>query len=328
MSALAMQSQNSSAQKSNDVAPTVGAYEASTPQFGDLLEDMSGKLSNLFSITAEVAKLQKGERLKFPTGTEIGKREVRSLQSQFIRELKSLRKYFAAAKKPKKNNRQRRPFTGFGMPIYIDDSLREFFRHADLGPVLRPTAHDAKGNPTECDSDGTQLKEYLALILDSGITARGMLTPLFNIYVRVNHMPYTDGNRTYLKATPEMYQFFGRDFEELRSQDESEPRQETLTVKNPVTGEKEKKKVDIPPFDPNRFRYSDIMRILSFHWVPADQLTDDKRAALESSVVRERLTQEQHLVSDTNACYRAQEAPQRKEQRTARRRTTQPVPTR
>ena len=318
-----MQMQNSAAQNPTEATANVGAYDASTVQFGEILEHLSTQLTRLFTLTGEVAKLQKGERLKFQSGQEIGKREVRSLQSQFVRELKSLRKYYAAAKKPKKNNRQRRPFTGFGMPIYIDKDLREFFRRADLGPALRPTAWDAKGNPTAYDQDSNHLKAYLALILENGITARGMLTPLFNIYVRVNRMPYTDGNRTYLKATPEMHEFFRKDFDRLRQQDEAQPRQETVTTKLP-TGEKKKEKVSIAPFDPNRFRYSDIMRILSFHWVPVDQLSEDQRAALEDAQVRERLTMEQHLVSDTNACYRAQEAPARKEQRTARRRVTQP----
>ena len=323
MSNQSMQASSAASSTTTATPAAPGAYDASTTQFGELLDHLCNQLSHLFSLTSEVAKLQKGERLKFPTGQEIGKREVRSLQSQFVREFKGLRKYFAAAKKPKKNNRTRRPFTGFGMPIYVDSSLREFFKRADLGPIMRPTSLDAKGNPVECDSDGTPLKAFLSLILDTGITARGMLTPLFNIYVRVNQMPYTDGNRTYLRATPEMKEFFARDFEQLRRQDEAEPRQETVTVKKP-NGEKEKKKVPIPPFDPARFRYSDIMRILSFHWVPVEQLSEQERALLESTEVRERLVEEQHIVSDTNACYRAQEAPARKQQRADRRHSQAP----
>ena len=324
MATISMSAANNQATANTQAAPAVvGAYDASTTQFGELLDHLVTQLNHLFSLTTEVAKLQKGERLKFPTGQEIGKREVRSLQSQFAKEFKGLKKYFAAAKKPKKNNRTRRPFTGFGMPIYIDSSLREFFKRADLGPIMRPTSLDAKGNPVECDSDGTPLKEFLSLILDTGITARGMLTPLFNIYVRVNQMPYTDGNRTYLRATPEMREFFARDFEELRRKDEEEPRQETVTIKKP-NGEKEKKKVPIAPFDPARFRYSDIMRILSYHWVPAEQLSPEEIALLSSPEVRERLVEEQHIVSDTNACYRAQEAPARKQQRADRRHSQAP----
>ena len=174
---------------------TVSSTDMSPSQFGDVLDNMSTQLGQLFQITAEVAKLQKGERLKFPTGQEIGKREVRSLQSQFVKELKSLRKMFAAAKKPKKNNRARRPFTGFGTPIYISETLKNFFRTANLGPALQPVEVDEKGNPTKFVENG-QLRDYIQLILEHGVTARGMLTPLFNIYVRVNQMPYTDGNRT------------------------------------------------------------------------------------------------------------------------------------
>lgn len=321
MSALAAQTQMAANQGQTETATSSNPYDASNSQFAEIVEHLITQVQQLFSLTGEVAKLQKGDRLKFPNGQEIGKREVRSLQSQYIRELRSLRKYHAAAKKPKKNNRQRRPFTGFGMPIYIDEILGKFFDRSELGMALRPKAFDAKGDPTEYENTNQPIKNFLALILKNNITARGMLTPLFNIYVRVNHMPYTDGNRTFLKATPEMYEFFGKDFEKLRQQDEQNPRQETVTVKNPLTGEKEKKKINIPPFNPERFRYSDIMRILSFHWIPTEDLSDKQKQLLENAEVRERLTQEQHLVSDTNACYRAQEAPQRKEQRTARRRT-------
>ena len=309
-------------------------YDVTTQKFRQHLEGLISQFNDIIKLTTDVAQIGKGEKRVLSSEelqvfglreALVGRRELRSIQSQFARELKSLSKFFTAAKKPRRARSERKPFTGFGIPIFISKELQNFFRAVNLGPALMATATDVKGRPTESAPAEQQLSFYLQLLLEQGITARGMLTPLFNIYVRVNNMAYRDGNRTYLRATKEMYQFFGENFKELTQRDKATQRVEK--VRRKVGGQTITESLPLPPFDPARFRYSDIMRILSFHWLAAKLLTEPQKTALADEQTRSRLLEEQQLVSMTNACYRAAEAPARKEERAARRKVAQPART-
>ena len=297
-----------------------GEYDVDSKQFRDILEEMEDQVKDLFKLGAEVARLEKGARLQFPSGQEVGRREMRTLEAQFVKRLRGLVRYHVAARKPKRQAREKKPFTGFGIPIYISEKLQSFFRSVNLGPAYQITAVNDKGQPSEC-KPAEALSKYLQLLLEHGITARGMLTPLFNIYIRANQMQYQEDERTYLRATPEMKKFFQEEFDDLRRRDLETPRKKTYRKK--VDGKTVKLTRDHEPFNPDKFHYSDIMRILAYHWVPVDKLTEEQKQTLANAEVREHLLQEQKLVSDTNACYRAKEAPAKKDARAARRRTGQ-----
>lgn len=156
------------------------------------------------------------------------------------------------------------------------------------------------------------------LLINQGITSPALLTPLFSIYAKVNNMQ-DPANRQYLKATPDMHQFFEGTFNDLNKQDIAEPRTTRQRKKDPVTGQTVTEEVPIPPFTAERFRYANFQSIVSLNRVPKDTLTVEQKEFLDTPDIKARLADEQHLVSSTLAFYRQQSEVQRKQERAAKR---------
>lgn len=115
--------------------------------------------------------------------------------------------------------------------------------------------------------------EPLATSIDVGIANVAVLTPLFNIYAHVNNMT-VPGELQFLSATPLMHKYFAADF------------------------------AAIPNFDPNRFRYASLQRLINRNIVPADQLTPFQQVALQDPSLHEYLASLQRYLSRVLAIYR------------------------
>lgn len=289
-------------------------FEVSAKDFRTKLDKMCNEFQNLITLTNAVAELKKGEYLEYPDRTRLGKRELRSLQSQFSRELKNLAKYFTAAKK-RKARKGKRPGTGFVIPIYVSDSLRTFFSQANLGSAYL-SEQDGQGNVTW--KEAGKLKDYLQLLTSQSITSPALLTPLFSIYAKVNNMQ-DPNNRQFLSATRDMHQYFGTTFQRLREQDLAKPKTTHVRRKDPSSGQTLTEEVSIPPFDPSRFRYANFQSIVSFNRVPKEELSENQKVFLQSDDVKQRLSDEQTLVSSTLSFYRQQSEVQRKSERAEKR---------
>ena len=66
-------------------------------------------------------------KLQYPNGDIIGRKELKSLNSQFVKEMKDLKKYYTAHGKRKKRKRKEGSTSGFKNPILVDDNMRRFF---------------------------------------------------------------------------------------------------------------------------------------------------------------------------------------------------------
>lgn len=171
------------------------ALNLGTKEFGAQLSALTKQHSNLLKLASKVYALKKTERLQFPDGSTIGRKELRALSSQFTKELKSLKRNYVAHGKKKRRTRKAGGSAGFKNPILVSEDMRQFFSVANLGP----------SNPDQPAS--VPLNTQLA-VGQNGVTTRAILTPLFNIYAQVNGMQQDPANRQFLTSTPQMDQYF------------------------------------------------------------------------------------------------------------------------
>lgn len=295
----------------------------SVQQIKDMTDLMATRFRLMLRLTAAVAVLAKGEKIRYPNGLKIGnqtyfpeglevsKKELRQLESQFVKEIKDLPKYFREASKKKKTARANGN-NGFSKPIQVSDELRNFFNSVKLGPAYA-AQEDAEGNITYVPT-GHDLSEYLRKFLDEGVTSSSLLTPLFSLYAQLTNMQLPD-EPAFLKASPEMMKHFASIFKKLEAEDKEKLAQklaekeekikENLAKGKKIDREKELKKVRENVFNPNRFSYSRIPSLVSKCSIPKSSLSEERQEYLKKEEVVNAVKEEQAIVSQTLNHYRA-----------------------
>ena len=253
--------------------PEQDPFLLSPKEFTAKLDQIVKHLNNLQKLGVKVNSLGKTQRLVYPNGQTVGRKELRTLYSQLGKEIKGLRKNYAAAHKKKKRKKRVGGSAGFKNPIKVTDNMREFFSNASLGPSV-------PGNPS------SQALSQILAVGQNGITTRAIMTPLFNIYAHVNQMQKDPANKQFLTATAEMNQHFGPTYQRLAAKPQK-------FQKNKETGQPDLSK-PIPKFDPNRFRYASIQSIVADNTVPKDQVS------AEENIVLARLPVNKELPGDPN----------------------------
>lgn len=276
------------------------------------INELIESFNALMILSESVAKLPKGASFNVPEPNaslprNIGKRDVRSLKASYTKKLKELGKYLTnARRRPNKITRERRPGTGLSNPMYVNQNLSQFFANANLGHAFVRVV-DEHGQ--EQWQDQGDLNQFLQLLTQNGITSSALLTPLFSIYARVNNMQYAD-NRQFLKATDDMLNYFRETFDYLTHEDQDKPRTRKQKVKDETTGKTTEQNVQEQPFDPSRFRYSRFQSIVMRNRKQTQDLSEEEKQVLADPQVRQRLADEQQLVSDTLRYYREQASAQ------------------
>ena len=271
----------------------------SPKEFGGLLKSLTKETSDLMKLASKVYSLGKGQKLVFPNGDTIGKRELKSLVSQHNKKVMALKKHYTAHGKKHRRTRRAGKQAGFSNnAILVTDNMKAFFSRANLGPV------DPR-NP----SSGP-LKDQL-LVGRDGITTRAIMTPVFSIYAHVNNMQQDPTNGQYLTATSDMDAHFQETYRRL----EAAP--QTYYKKKLADGSKvEDRTRPIPKFRPDHFRYANVQQIVAdnafpVRGTPAEKerpwltaLSDQQVAILKDPVIEKRLKEEQALVSSVLTYYR------------------------
>lgn len=294
-------------------------YDVTPKQFKEHLAHLNGEFKKLMQLSGAIANLDKGETLIHPDGTRIGRRELRSLESQYCKDVLNLAKFFSQAKKKPKTKRTGGS-NGFKNAMFVTDNLKQFFASDDLG-----LAYIKQDDGTFVQ--GEKLKNYLHLFLQQGVTSSALLTPLFSIYAHVHKMQ-DPTNRSFLHATSSMMKYFGDTFSKLPVDDQEKVNalrtQLAELVKSGASQEeieKLQKKLETPNlFDPSHFKYSRFQSIAARNRVPKELLTPEQLQYLKDLEVRQRLDEEQRLVSSTLEYYRVQTEADRKVERAAKRR--------
>ncbi len=106
----------------------------SPKEFSSKLDELGKHHNNIMKLAAKVYSLGKTQRLQYPNGQTVGRKELRTLSSQYVKELKSLRRNYTAHGKKKKRARREGGSAGFKNPILVTDNMRAFFQGASLGP--------------------------------------------------------------------------------------------------------------------------------------------------------------------------------------------------
>ena len=237
-------------------------------EFGEKLDSLAKHHNNLMKLASKVYSLGKVQRLQYPNGAQVGRKELRTLSSQFVKELKSCKKNYTAHGKRSKRKRRAGGSAGFKNPIKVSENMRQFFSQANLGP----------SDPAQPGS--TPLNQVLA-VGANGITTRAIMTPLFNIYAHVNQMQKDPNNKQFLTATPQMNQYFQETYARLAAKP-----QKYQTDKE--TGQPDLAK-PIPKFDSARFRFASIQSIVADNTVPTASLSDAEKVQLARLPVNKEL---------------------------------------
>jgi len=254
--------------------------------FGSKLDSIVKHHNELMKLASHVYSLGKTQRLQYPNGKTIGRKELRSLSAQLAKEVKGLKKNYVAHGKRKRRTRTAGTTAGFKNPILVSDAMRGFFSVANLGP----------SDPTNPAS--APLNSQLAVGIN-GITTRAIMTPLFNIYAHVNRMQQDPNNKQFLTSTPQMDQYFQATYARLAAAPQK--------FAKGKDGQPDMSK-PIPKFDAKRFRYASIQSIVADNTVKKEQLGPQQVAALADPAVKARLAQEQELVSSILSVYRGEKA--------------------
>ena len=270
-------------------------------EFGEKLDALAKHHNNLMKLASKVYALGKTQRLQYPNGSQVGRKELRTLSSQFVKELKSCKKNYTAHGKRSKRVRRAGGSAGFKNPIKVTENMQRFLAEANLGPsgVIYKDEVNKKGElvrvPFDLDPASAPLNTLLAAG-QAGVTTRAIMTPLFNIYVATNAMQKDPVNRQFLTATPQMNQYFQPTYARLAAKPQK-------YQKNKATGGEDLSK-PLPKFDPNHFRFASIQSIVADNTVPAATLSAEEQAYLANPAVVARLAEEQQIVSDVLKVYK------------------------
>ena len=251
-------------------------------EFGEKLDQLAKHQNNLQKLSAKVYSLGKTQRLQYPNGQTVGRKELRSLNSQFVKEIKDLKKNYTAhgkrLRKPRSGKGKKAGFSVNG--IFVSDNMREFFKTANLGPSdpLNPAS--------------APLNSVLSVGIN-GTTTHGIMTPLWNIYIYMNKMQKDPQNKQYNTATAEMNRYFQDTYRTLEAMDQRYFKADKHGVRKPI-----------PKFHPDRFRFANVQQIVSVNSIKKKDLDPQRLAILEDPVTKTRLQEEQALVSHVNDHYR------------------------
>lgn len=245
-------------------------------EFGEKLDQIVKYNNDLLTIASRVYALKGSEKLRFPNGEVVSKTDTRHARSLINKEIKALKKHYTAHGKKPKRRRNKQTQAGFKNPVVIKDNLRGFLSAANLGPS------DPQNPASPPLSDVLMLR-------DNSVTTRAILTPLFNIYARINNMQQDPNNKQYLTSTPEMDQYFQDTYARLMARPQK---------KSEKTGKLQ------PKFDPKHFRFASLQSIVADQTEPNDSLGPEMVAFLNNPQVKERLESEQEMVSNALAYYR------------------------
>lgn len=274
------------------------ALNLTQQEFQAKLKLITTQLNQLQKLSSSVFALKPSDRLQFADGSTVGRREVKSLASQLAAEITSLKDNYREHGKKKKRKRSGKA-TGFQRPMFVDENMVNFFKTANLGP-------SDPNNP-----NSTPLNQVLSVAQD-GVTTNGMMTPLFSIYATLNNMQQDPTNGQYLTSTPEMDRYFSATYQQAAN----EPQR---YYKDKVTGEYDLTR-PLPKFDPKHFRYANIQTIVKYHVAKKDQLSAEHKAYLETDAVKQKLKQEQAIVSKALDVYRARKEAAKKAAKAASKR--------
>ena len=251
----------------------VDPLNLTTKDFGKKLDQLAKYHNQILKLAAKVYSLGKTQRLQYPNGQQVGRKELRTLSSQYGKELKALRKHYTAHGRRRKRTRKEGGSAGFKNSILVTDNMRDFFKVANLGPE-DPTV---PGSPP--------LNQQLA-VAQHGVTTRAMLTSLFTIYAYINNMQQDPEHKAFLTATPQMNQYFSDTFAILAAEPQ---KMTTATAKSPSK--------PIPRFDPNKFYWNRLQSIVKYNAVKKEALTPEQQAILQDPATYTRLAEEQKIAS-------------------------------
>lgn len=247
-------------------------------QYKEKLNELVKVVDNLIDVSAAVATAKaSNQQLTTADGRKIGKREIKSMRSEYAKSLKGLSKDYSLALKPKKKAGAKKAGTGFRIPIYVSNALRDFFadahRQNKLGSydeaAATPILEQLKLNTKESKERAAELAKaynpsgpsgvpigtYLRLLVDHSthaslaqqlhqreipaITSAALLTPLFSIYALVNQLTNLATVNRGKAEQDKNHQFLGADPLMLRH---FGPTFQILASQGPHVTDKESKK--------------------------------------------------------------------------------------
>jgi hypothetical protein len=292
--------------------------EMTSVVFKAKINELKNDFNNLLELSSKIGSLEKGDRQKISDGTSVGRREFKQFKSLCFKKLESLNKDFTQSKKQPKTKRVGGS-NGFRNPIVVTPELPGYFNETNLGPAYEKIKND----------DGTfsfkkldkNLIDYLPLFLKSCVTSSALLTPLFSISAKNYHMQLPD-NKQYLKATNIMNKHFVKIFDTLQKKDEEkikEIRDEHKKLKDDGVSEDKLNecqarltKAEEDKFNPERFKYARLQSLVSQCRVKKEEYTEPQQKIVNSADIKEKLLNEQKIVSDTLAYYRQEKKDEKK----------------
>jgi hypothetical protein len=314
-----------------DIEETKDTNDMSVKQFREeRIKPLTEKFKQLMDLNTEVAKLPQSGHILYKDGRKVGRKDLNSLKSQYIKELEGLVKLYAEAKRKKKSGRVGGS-NGFKLPRYISSELSQFFADAsnNLGPAyLREETVSATGEKTvEFKQQPQSLKDSIALLTTNQITSAALLTPLFNIYAILNNMQYDPDHREFLRSTPLMKKYLGQIFPRITEKDQGELAERQAELQKLIAEGGSPKKIKALQakisksiiFSEDRFPYPRIQSIVALNMIPKTSLGEEHLGVLKNADVIAQLEREQKIVSDTLAYYRNKNADQKKANRQAKR---------
>lgn len=237
--------------------------------FNARIDDHVDTLKKLFALTYDVGfNAGKGRgTADYPGFGKIGKREVKSLQSQFNKELRTLKALYKARGQRRKAGKGSRVNNGFRIPMQVTPAVVQFFTGAaDLAPLVNQLSFPR-----------------------SNITTSALLTPLFAIYAKRHNLTSlardNQGktpdkmNRQFLGADAAMTQAFGPSFATIQQQDMAKiaaagGQNGGLKPGKLPNKQGQYKSTDYyRAFDPQNFTYAKIQSIVAANRVPKTQQT-------------------------------------------------------
>nr|WIL04463.1 hypothetical protein Clen_533 [Cedratvirus lena] len=198
-----------------------------TPEeFTELVKKINKDSTNLNKLASVVYSLPKGKRIvipsgdafpQFPEGIQIGRTELKSLQSQHSSEIASLASYFKSGLTAKKK-------TGKTIKhkVFIGPELLTFFREGDFGPAYRDDGD-------EYISTDTPIVGELPLLQDQGFAYTSTLANLFYIYSDVHRLTRSNRYRADAFMTETLGGIFDRIIEERQTNQRLNKKNEVIT---------------------------------------------------------------------------------------------------
>lgn len=287
-------------------------YVVDAAAFKDVITQLKKQFTYLVAINQEVVLIPKGDSLLLEDGRTLGKKEAKNLNSQFLKELDFLPRYFRKATAKKKRTSTGRRDT----PTQYMGEMLEFFRNSDFGQAV------IKDEEGRCIPLQGTLQDNLPLLFGEGIGGNSIMPTLMSIYHNINGTQNVDTKL--FGATQEMLDTMGATFDLLYNEDVQNPRRRDANSKTDRALVGEDGKYEIPPFNPNGYQFSDVMRMISPSRVKKADRTEDVINRMEDEGVIDAIARESQIIKDTLSCIRPAEAPKSPSRRVVRRPTATP----